>query len=333
MRSRRSVLAVPGSDPHKLEKAKGFVTDAVVLDLEDAVAPAAKAAARGHVVDALLSGGWGDRLRTVRVNDLTSKHTYRDVIEVVEGAGRQLDAIVLPKVQSPEHVHWLDLLLTQIELTMGLEVGRIGIEAQIETASGLLAAPAIATGPRVQALVFGPGDFAADLAMAAPFVGAEPFPGAFDPALLAIRVAATAAGVQAVDGPWQRIADLDGFRARAGRSAGLGFDGVWVLHPTQVDLAHEAFTPSQEAYDQARRVVAAVEQGRGVAMLGDVMVDEASRKLAARTVARGRAAELPVTRAAELPVTRAAELPVTRAAELPVTRAAELPVTRAAELP
>jgi citrate lyase subunit beta/citryl-CoA lyase len=296
VRARRSVLAVPGSNPAMLEKAKGFGSDAVFLDLEDAVAPAEKAAARGHVVEALVSGGWGERLRTVRVNDLSTPHTYRDVIEVVEGAGPHLDALVLPKVQGPEHVVWLDLLLSQIEATMGFAPGRIAIEAQIESARGLQQAAAIATAsPRLQALVFGPGDFAADLGLASPFVGAEPFVGAFDAALLTIRAAATAAGLQAIDGPWQRMHDLDGLRARAQRSAALGFDGTWVLHPSQVDVAHAVFTPSREQYDQARRVVATVGEGRGVAMLGDVMVDEASRRLAERTVARGRAAGLDAT--------------------------------------
>jgi citrate lyase subunit beta/citryl-CoA lyase len=290
LRARRSVLAVPGGDPHKLERAKSFPSDAVLLDLEDAVAPADKARARGFVVDALGSGGWGDRVLTVRVNDLSTRHTYRDVIEVVEGAGRFLDAIVLPKVQGPEQVAWLDQLLTQVEQTMGLAVGGIGIEAQVESGAGLVWAADIAAGPRVTSLVFGPGDFAADLGLASPFVGAEPFAGAFDSALLGIRAAAAAAGVLAIDGPWQRVHDLDGFRARARRSAALGFDGTWVLHPSQVDVAHEAFTPSREAFERARRVVAAVEEGRGVAMLDDVMVDEASRKLALRTVARGEAA-------------------------------------------
>ena len=291
MRARRSVLAVPGGDPHKLEKAKGFTSDAVFLDLEDAVAPADKARARGNVVDALVSGGWGDRVRTVRVNDLSTKHTYRDVIEVVEGAGRHLDAIVLPKVTGPDHVAWLDLLLTQIETTMGYEVGGIGIEAQVESGSGLVwAADIAAASARVTSLVFGPGDFAADLGLASAFVGAEPFPGAFDSALLGIRAAASSAGVMAIDGPWQRVADLDGFRARATRAAQLGFDGTWVLHPSQVEVAHEVFTPTREAYEHARAVVAAVDEGRGVAMLGDVMVDQASRALALRTVARGEAA-------------------------------------------
>jgi citrate lyase subunit beta/citryl-CoA lyase len=294
MRARRSVLAVPGSNPQMLDKAKGFDSDAVFLDLdlEDAVAPADKAAARGHVVDALPTGG-GTRTRTVRVNGLETRHTYRDVIEVVEGAGAYLDAIVLPKVQGPAHVSWLDLLLTQIEETMGLEKGRIGIEAQIETAAGLQQVQAISTAsPRLQSLVFGPGDFAADLGLRSAFVGAEPFTGAFDHALLTIRAAATAAGLQAIDGPWQRVHDLDGFRARASRAADLGFDGTWVLHPSQIVAAHEVFTPSADDLARAQAVLDAVGEGRGVSMLGDVMVDEASRKLAASTVSKGHAAGL-----------------------------------------
>jgi citrate lyase subunit beta/citryl-CoA lyase len=285
--ARRSVLAVPGSDPAKLEKAKALVSDAVFLDLEDAVAPAQKAAARGNVVQALTSGGWGERVRTVRVNDLTTRHTYRDVIEVVEGAGRHLDAIVLPKVQGPEHVTWLDLLLTQIEQTMRLPVGRIGIEAQIESGRGLRSIDAIAaSSPRLVSLVLGPGDLAADLGLRSPFVGAEPFAGAFDSVLLTLRAAASAAGLQAVDGPWQRIADLDGFRARAQRAADLGFDGTWVLHPSQLDVAHDVFTPSAEEVAQAQRVLDAVAEGHGLAMLDDVVVDEASRKLAQRVIER-----------------------------------------------
>ena len=291
MRARRSVLAVPGFDPARLEKAKSFASDAVFLDLEDAVPPAQKAAARGHVVEALRSGGWGDRTVTVRVNDLTTPWTYRDVIQVVEGAGHHLHAIVLPKVRSAADVHWLAQLLDQVEATMRLP--RIGIEAMVESGAGLLHAAEIAAAPRVQSLVFGPGDLCADLGIGVPFVGAEPFPGAFDAPLLTIRAAAAAAGVQAVDGAWQAVRDLDGFRARATRAAQLGFDGTWVLHPSQIDVAHEVFTPSDAELDEAQRVVDAVAQGHGVAMLGDVMVDEASRKLAQRTLVKGGRSHAP----------------------------------------
>src|SRR4029453_9550300 len=132
LRPRRSCLAVPGSSPRFLEKAKGLNSDQVFLDLEDAVAPLAKPEARKNIVAALNEGGWGDRTRVVRVNDLTTPWTYRDVIEGGEGAGSNLDCVMLPKVQTAAHVEWLDVTLTQIEKTLGLPVGGIGVEAQIE---------------------------------------------------------------------------------------------------------------------------------------------------------------------------------------------------------
>src|SRR3954466_2847867 len=144
LRPRRSCLAVPGSNPRFLEKAKGLPADQVFLDLEDACAPLAKPGARKNIVAALNEGGWGRKIRAVRVNDLTTQWTYRDVIDVVEGAGANLDCIMLPKVQKAEQVAWLDLTLTQLERTLGLEVGRIGIEAQIENARGLVNVDAIA---------------------------------------------------------------------------------------------------------------------------------------------------------------------------------------------
>src|SRR6195952_6169663 len=157
LRPRRSCLAVPGSNPRFLEKAKGLAADQVFLDLEDACAPLAKPEARKNIVAALNDGGWGNKIRVVRVNDLTTHWTYRDVVEVVEGAGPNLDAIMLPKVQTAAQVQWLDMLLTQIEKTIGLEVGKIGIEAQIENAQGLIAVDAIAKdSPRVETIIFGP---------------------------------------------------------------------------------------------------------------------------------------------------------------------------------
>src|SRR5919112_2475862 len=159
LRPRRSNLAVPGSNPRFLEKAKTLGADQVFLDLEDACAPLVKPEARKNIVAALNEGGWGTTIRAVRVNDWTTHWTYRDVVEVVEGAGQNLDAIMLPKVQSAEQVVALDLLLTQIETTMGFEVGRIGIEAQIENAQGLNNVNAIATAsPRIETIIFGPAD-------------------------------------------------------------------------------------------------------------------------------------------------------------------------------
>ncbi|HEX2904787.1 MAG TPA: CoA ester lyase [Jatrophihabitans sp.] len=302
LRPRRSCLAVPGSNPRFLEKAKGLPADQVFLDLEDACAPLAKPGARKNIVAALNEGGWGEKIRVVRVNDLTTEWTYRDVIEVVEGAGANLDAIMLPKVQNAGQVQWLDLTLTQIEKTMGLPVGKIGIEAQLENAQGLLNITAIATASsRIETLIFGPADFMASINMKSLVVGEQP-PGydvgdAYHHILMSILMAARANDLQAIDGPYLQIRDVDGFRRVASRSAALGFDGKWVLHPGQIDAANEVFAPSQEDYDHAELILDAYdwctsEAGgkKGSAMLGDEMIDEASRKMALVIAAKGRAA-------------------------------------------
>src|SRR6058998_4297007 len=224
LRPRRSCLAVPGSNPRFLDKAKGLPADQVFLDLEDACAPLAKPGARKNIVAALNEGGWGDKIRTVRVNDLTTKWTYRDVIEVVEGAGANLDCIMLPKVQTAEQVHWLDMLLLQIEKVMGYEEGRIGIEAQIENALGLTNVKEIAfASDRVETIIFGPADFMASINMKSLIVGEQP-PGydvgdAYHHILMSILMAARAKNVQAIDGPFLQIKDVEGFRRVAGRSA------------------------------------------------------------------------------------------------------------------
>jgi len=303
-RPRRSCLAVPGSNPRFLEKAKSLAADQVFLDLEDAVAPLVKPAARKNIVAALNEGGWGNRIRVVRVNDITTHWTYRDVIEVVEGAGANLDCIMLPKTQNAAQVQWLDLLLTQIEKTMGFEVGGIGIEAQIENAQGLIAIDAIAAAsPRVETLIFGPADFMASINMRSLVVGEQP-PGydvgdAYHHILMSILMAARAHDLQAIDGPYLQIRDVDGFRRVAGRSAALGFDGKWVLHPGQIDAANEIYAPTQEDFDHAELILDAYawstsEAGgaKGSAMLGDEMIDEASRKMALVVAAKGRAAGL-----------------------------------------
>ncbi len=304
LRPRRSCLAVPGSNLRFLEKAKSLAADQVFLDLEDAVAPLVKPAARKNIVAALNEGGWGNRIRVVRVNDITTHWTYRDVIEVVEGAGANLDCIMLPKTQNAAQVQWLDLLLTQIEKTMGFEVGGIGIEAQIENAQGLIAIDAIAAASaRVETLIFGPADFMASINMRSLVVGEQP-PGydvgdAYHHILMSILMAARAHDLQAIDGPYLQIRDVDGFRRVAGRSAALGFDGKWVLHPGQIDAANEIYAPTQEDFDHAELILDAYawstsEAGgtKGSAMLGDEMIDEASRKMALVVAAKGRAAGL-----------------------------------------
>lgn len=307
LRSRRSCLAVPGSNPKMIEKAKGLPADQVFLDLEDACAPLAKPGARGIIVDQLNSGGWEGKTRVVRVNDWTTQWTYRDVIEVVEGAGPNLDCIMLPKVQTAEQVVGLDVLLTQIEKTMGFEVGRIGIEAQLENALGLINVDAIAqASPRVETLIFGPADFMASINMKSLIVGEQP-PGydvgdAYHYILMRILMAARAYDKQAIDGPYLQIRDVDGFRRVGGRSAALGFDGKWVLHPGQVEAANEVYSPGQEDYDHAELILDAYDHytseaggKRGAVMLGDEMIDEASRKMALVIASKGRAAGMPRT--------------------------------------
>ncbi|MEV4061853.1 HpcH/HpaI aldolase/citrate lyase family protein [Nonomuraea dietziae] len=300
MRSRRSCLAVPGSNPRFLEKAQTLPADEVFLDLEDSVAPLAKEEARKNIVSALREGDWSGKVRVVRVNDLTTQWTYRDVIEVVEGAGEFLDCVMLPKVQDPTQVIWLDTLLTQIERTMGFEVGRIGIEAQIENARGLVNADAIAgSSPRLETLVFGPADFMASINMRTLVVGEQP-PGytegdAYHYILMRLLMAARTHDLQVIDGPYLQIKDVEGYRRVARRAAALGFDGKWVLHPSQVEAANEVFSPSQEDFDHAELILEAYEyyttvERRGAVMLGDEMIDEASRKMALVVSAKGRAA-------------------------------------------
>src|SRR6516165_3687481 len=303
LRARRSCLAVPGSSARFLEKAQGLPADQVFLDLEDACAPLVKESARHAIVDALNNGDWGGKTRVVRVNDWTTQWTYRDVIEVVEGAGPSLDCIMLPKVADAGQVRALDLLLTQIEKTMGLQVGRIGIEAQIENARGLVNVDEIAAAsPRLETIVFGPADFMASINMKSLVVGEQP-PGypadAYHYILMRILMAARAHDLQAIDGPYLQIRNTDGFKAVARRAAALGYDGKWVLHPDQIAAANEIFSPSQEDYDHAELILDAYDWctsaeggARGAAMLGDEMIDEASRKMALVAAAKGRAAGL-----------------------------------------
>ena len=296
-----------------MDKAKGLPADQVFMDIEDAVAPLAKPDARKNIVAALNEGGYDGKVRSVRVNDWTTEWTYLDVIEVVSGAGANLDCIMLPKVQGPEQIRALDMLLTQIEKSEGLDVGRIGIEAQIENAMGLTMVDEIAAAsPRVETIIFGPADFMASINMKSLVVGEQP-PGydvgdAYHYILMRILMAARAYDKQVIDGPYLQIKDLDGYTRVAERSAALGFDGKWVLHPDQIAAANEIFSPRQDDYDHAELILDAYEWytsaaggARGAAMLGDEMIDEASRKMALVIAGKGRAAGMQRTRTFEPP--------------------------------
>jgi citrate lyase subunit beta/citryl-CoA lyase len=277
-----------------LAKAPGLAVDMVFADLEDAVAPLEKAAARPRAAAAIRDLDWGDRIVCVRVNAWDTQWTYADVIEVVGSAGERLDEVMLPKVQSPAEVAALDLLLAQVERAHGMALGHVGIEVQIETARGLEAAAAIcAASPRVEAVILGPVDMSASLEL--PDIDGSAVP---DDVLVRLLVAGRAAGVQVIDGPCTRIRDLDALRAQCERSRRLGYDGKWVLHPDQVDIVNTAFSPDQAAFDRAVALLAAYGDAtttgdrRGAVMFGDEMIDEASRKVAAKLVERGRRAGL-----------------------------------------
>jgi citrate lyase subunit beta/citryl-CoA lyase len=299
-RPRRSCHAVPGSSERFLAKAAGLEADEVFLDLEDAVAASEKARARDLVIGALREQDFGGKTVVVRVNGTDTPHYYRDLIDVVEQAGDRLDAVMLPKVRTPGDVEMTDKLLTQIELARSLPLGGIGIEAQIEDATGLVACEAIAAAsPRMETLIFGPGDYSAAVGIPITTIGGAPegYPGDhLNYVFSRLVVAARAAGIQAIDGPYAAFDDDDGLRERAGLARALGMDGKWTIHPRQIATVNEVFTPTREEWERAEALLAAYrrasDEGRGAAMFDGEMIDEANRKMAERIAQAGRAAGL-----------------------------------------
>ena len=283
-----------------MEKAAASAADEVFLDLEDACAPLEKPAARAKVVAALREHDWAGKTRVVRINQVTSRFAFDDLREVVTGAGAVVDCVMIPKVRNAGDIAFVDRALLQLEQTLGLPVGRIGIEAQVEDAMGLMNADEIAfASDRLETLTYGPADFSASMQLPSLTVGnTYHYPGdIFHYVLFKLAVAARAAGIQVIDGPYLLIRDIDGFREAASRAAALGYDGKWVLHPGQIGPANEVFTPSQADFDKAAQILEAYRQAtdverRGAVMLGDEMIDEASRKMAEQFYARGLAAGL-----------------------------------------
>jgi len=283
-----------------MEKAASSAADEVFLDLEDACAPLEKPAARAKVVEALQTHDWRGKTRVVRINQVTSQFAFDDLREVIGGAGDVLDCIMVPKVRNAGDVAFVDRALLQLEATHGLPIGRIGIEAQIEDAGGLMRADEIAfASERLETLTYGPADFSAAMQFPSLTVANNyDYPGdIFHYVLFKLAVAARAAGIQVIDGPYLLIRDVDGFRAAASRAAALGYDGKWVLHPGQIDPANEVFTPSQADFDKSARILEAYRHAteverKGAVMLGDEMIDEASRKMAQQFYTRGVAAGL-----------------------------------------
>src|SRR6516162_2262751 len=293
---RRSCHAVPGSNEKFLAKAPSLPADMFFLDLEDAVAPLEKEAARAKVVAAVAEQDWGDAVVCVRVNAWDTKWTYGDVIEVVGQAGPRLDEIMLPKVQRAAEVVAMDLLLTQVEINNGLAPGHTGIEAQIETARGLINVEEIcAASPRLETVILGPVDFSASIEMPSLSGGLliPEYPGDyFHYVFMKILMAGRANSLQVIDGPYVKVRDPEGFREFSRRAQILGFDGKWALHPDQVTILNELFSPTQDQFERAWAILDAYKDAtegerKGAVMFGDEMIDEASRKVAVKVVARG----------------------------------------------
>jgi citrate lyase beta subunit len=283
---------------------KGVASDAdvVLLDLEDAVAPNAKADARKLVVRAATDLDWRGKPRTFRMNALDTPYFYRDLMEIVEGADGAIDLIVVPKVNRPEDLYVVDTLLTQIEAAAGL-TGPIALEAQIETAEGLVNCEAIARASgRLEALIYGPGDYSASVRMPSGSIGAmdewdEVYPGhRYQYVMHRILAAARAAGVRAIDGPYANFRDAEGHRKSCLIARSMGYDGKWCIHPAQIELTNELFSPSVAELDWAQRVIAAYQEanarGLGAVSLDNKMIDAANIRMAENTVALARAAGL-----------------------------------------
>ncbi|MDP7411076.1 MAG: CoA ester lyase [Acidimicrobiales bacterium] len=292
-RLQRSELAVPGSNPGMFEKAAASGADCVFLDLEDAVSAGDKDTARTGVIEALGDIDWSGLGKTisVRINGIDTHYMYRDVVDVVEQAGQHLDTIMIPKVGVPADVYMVDAMVTQIETAMGL-THRIGIEVLIETTLGMANVEAIATSSsRLEAMHFGVADYAASCRARTTSIGGlnPDYPGdQWQAALSRMLVACRAYGLRPIDGPYGDFNDPDGFMFGARRAAALGYEGKWAIHPSQVDLANEVFSPLEEEVERAGRILAALAEaeaeGRGAAQLDGRMIDAASARMADNVV-------------------------------------------------
>ncbi|HLZ75471.1 CoA ester lyase [Phenylobacterium sp.] len=293
-RLRRSQLSVPGSSEKMIAKAAASDADHVFLDLEDAVAPSAKPGARKTIVAGLNSLDWGKKTRCVRINDVTTSWCFEDVIEVVEGAGRNLDTIMLTKAMRAADVQFVELLLNQLEAKLKL-TRPIGIEVLIEEAAGLQNVEAIAaSSPRLEALIFGMGDYSASQQMNLRNWGSDGYPGdIFHYPRFRIAMAARAAGLDPVDGPYANFRNEEGYRREARWAQMLGFVGKWAIHPAQIAPALEIFSPSAEEVTRARELATAYDkalaEGIGSVSVNGIMVDAASIRIIMNTV---RKAEL-----------------------------------------
>ena len=295
-RARRCQLSVPGSSEKMMTKAAGLAVDHIFLDLEDAVAPSEKPSARGKIVEALNNLDFGNSVRCVRINDIETPWAYKDIIEVVTGAGENLDTIMIPKVKHAHEVKWVDILIHQIEQDIGLKQ-RIGIELLIEEVEGIQNVDEIATAtPRLEAMVFGMGDYSASQGVdvkEAMSSGDSVYPGdIWHYQRQRVVIACRAAGIDAVDGPFGNFRDPDSYEREATRAMVLGCVGKWAIHPAQVEIAQRVFSPTEEEVERARKIVqaydAAVARGEGAAQVDDAMIDAASVRLVQNTLDKAK---------------------------------------------
>jgi citrate lyase subunit beta/citryl-CoA lyase len=310
-RLQRSELAVPGSNTTYIDKAADSAADVVFLDLEDAVAPPEKEQARRNVVEALNDIDWAAKGKTVsvRINGLDTHYMYRDIVDVMEQAGSRLDTVLVPKVGVPADLYTVEVLVNQIEQARGYE-SKVGVEALIETALGManveaIAASAVRPGGRLEALHFGVADYAAsNRARTVSIGGLNPdYPGdQWHFALSRMIVACRAYGLRPIDGPFGDFSDPDGFRDAARRAAALGAEGKWAIHPSQVELANEVFSPPEAEVERARRIIEALReaeaQGKGAASVDGKMIDAASERMAQNVVAMDEAIQAAVKKTA-----------------------------------
>lgn len=295
----RSIISVPANREKMAEKALGLDADVIMLDLEDSVPVDRKEEARRLAISFLRAAGPKGKVLSYRINGMDTPFAYRDLIDIVEGAGEFIDTIVIPKVDDGSQVKAVDYFLTQIELRMGLGK-RIGLEPSIETASGMLRVEEIAfSSPRVEALVFGIADYSASLTMPGGGISghgerAELYPGdRYHFPLSRMVMAAKAAGLSAIDAPYGDYKDPEGLRRSCFSSAGLGYDGKWVIHPDQIAIVNEVYTPLEADVQRSARILEAYEQGRGAGVgaiaLDGKMVDGASIRVAQVVRARWEA--------------------------------------------
>ncbi|MFS8976270.1 CoA ester lyase [Cupriavidus necator] len=291
-RLRRCQLSVPGSSEKMMAKAAGMGVDFVFLDLEDAVAPSEKRPARRKIVDALNELDWGRTTRCVRINDLTTEYAYEDIIEVVEGAGRNLDVIMLPKAMSAADVQFVDKLLSMMEKKLGLR-HRIGIDVLIEEVEAMMNVEAIAAStPRLECLIFGMGDYSASQGVSMRDIGGSGgYPGdIWHYQRQRLTIAARAHRLDAVDGPFADFRSPDAFREEARRAMILGMVGKWAIHPSQVELAQDVFSPAAadvaRARDMIRAYDEALSQGLGAVQYEGKMIDIASVRIVRNLVQR-----------------------------------------------